>query len=127
MKYYFIVAIIAVLSQVPSAALATEHTITLAVQNMTCPACLFTVKSSLRAVSGVDSVSVSLKTETATVTYDDAKTNMNALIAATTSAVYPSRPKNWRTGHLRLRHQFAHCRSSSSKLARDYGCEPLSA
>lgn len=94
MKYYFIVAVIAVLSQAPSAARATEHTVTLAIQNMTCSACPFTVKSSLRAVSGVDSVSVSLKTASATVTYDDAKTNMNVLIAATTNAGYPSRPKN---------------------------------
>jgi periplasmic mercuric ion binding protein len=67
-------------------ALAGEKTITLTVKNMYCAACPHTVKSSLEAVSGVTKAVVSYKDKTAVVTYDDAKTNANALTAATTNA-----------------------------------------
>lgn len=76
-----------------SAALAAERTVTLAVQNMYCAACPHTVKSSLQAVPGVKAVSVSLRDKTATVTFDDAKTDVKALTTATTNAGYPSSPK----------------------------------
>ena len=67
---------------------------TLAVQNMYCAACPHTVKASLRAVRGVQNVVVSLRDKTATVTYDDGKTDVKALTAATTKAGYPSAPKS---------------------------------
>lgn len=76
-----------------SAALAAERTITLAVKNMYCAACPHTVKASLLAVPGVKSASVSFKDKTAIVTFDDAKTNVQALTTATTNAGYPSTPK----------------------------------
>ena len=76
-----------------SAALAADQTITLAVKNMYCAACPHTVKASLEAVPGVSKVAVSYKDKTATVTFDDAKTGVNALKAATTDAGYPSAPK----------------------------------
>jgi mercuric ion binding protein len=76
-----------------SAALAAEKTITLAVQNMYCAACPHTVKASLEAVPGVSKVAVSYKDKTAIVTFDDAKTGVNALTAATANAGYPSAPK----------------------------------
>jgi mercuric ion binding protein len=76
-----------------SAAFAAEKTVTLAVKNMYCAACPHTVKASLEAVPGVTEVAVSYKEKTATVTFDDAKTGINALTAATTNAGYPSAPK----------------------------------
>jgi len=76
-----------------STAFAGERTVTLAVQNMYCAACPHTVKASLEAVPGVAKVAVSYKDETATVTFDDAKTGLDALTAATTNAGYPSAPK----------------------------------
>lgn len=76
-----------------SAAFAAEKTVTLAVQNMYCAACPYTVKSSLQSVPGVKAVSVSFPDKTAVVTFDDAKTNVKALTTATTSAGYPSAPK----------------------------------
>jgi periplasmic mercuric ion binding protein len=79
---------------VTSGALAAERTVTLAVQNMYCAACPHTVKGSLQAVPGAESVAVSFRQKTATVTYDDAKTNVKALTAATTNAGYPSSPKS---------------------------------
>ena len=39
-------------------------------------------------------VAVSYKDKTAIVTFDDAKTGVNALTAATTNAGYPSAPKS---------------------------------
>jgi len=75
---------------VSSAALADEQTVTLAVQNMYCSACPVTVKSALQAVPGVAKVAVSYADKTAVVTFDDGKTGVPALIAATTKAGYPS-------------------------------------
>ena len=76
-----------------SSAVAAERTVVLSVQNMYCAACPHTVRASLQAVRGVESVTVSLQHKTAVVTFDDAKTNMKALTAATTNAGYPSSPK----------------------------------
>ena len=42
---------------------------------------------------GVTKVAVSYKDKTAIVTFDDAKTGVNALTTATTNAGYPSVPK----------------------------------
>jgi periplasmic mercuric ion binding protein len=75
-------------------AFAAERTVTLAVQNMFCAACPHTVKASLQAVAGVGKVTVSLKDKTAIVDFDDAKTNVKALTAATKNAGYPSAPKS---------------------------------
>ncbi|UPK03125.1 mercury resistance system periplasmic binding protein MerP [Bradyrhizobium sp. 170] len=76
-----------------SAALAAEQTVTLAVKNMYCATCPHTVKASLEAVPGVTHVAVSYKDKTAIVTFDDVKTGVNALTAATSNAGYPSVPK----------------------------------
>ena len=76
-----------------STALAAEKTITLALKNMYCAACPYTVKASLKAVPGVAKAVVSYKDQTAIVTYDDTKTDAKALTTATTNAGYPSVPK----------------------------------
>jgi mercuric ion binding protein len=77
-----------------SAAFAGEKTVTLAVKNMYCAACPHTVKSSLEAVPGVLKATVSFKEQTAVVTYDDTKADVNALTNATTKAGYPSAPRS---------------------------------
>ncbi len=77
-----------------SAASAAEKTVTLAVENMTCTACPHIVKGSLAAVPGVSHVVISFEDKTATVTYDDAKAAIPALVRATTDAGYPSAPKS---------------------------------
>ena len=71
-------------------ALAAERTVTLAVQNMYCSSCPYIVKKALTAVPGVDNVKVSLEKKTAVVTFDDAKTNIEALTSATANSGYPS-------------------------------------
>jgi periplasmic mercuric ion binding protein len=72
-------------------ALAGEKTVTLNVDNMYCASCAPVVKKSLARVEGVTKVEVSRETNTATVTFDDAKTSVVTLIEATTNAGYPSR------------------------------------
>ena len=69
---------------------AATKTITLDVQNMTCKFCPITVRKSLEKVAGVTEAKASLETKTATVTFDPDKTNVEALIKATTNAGYPS-------------------------------------
>jgi mercuric ion binding protein len=69
---------------------AAERTVTLAVDNMYCELCPGIVKKSLEKVGGVARVAVSFEKKTATITYDDTKTTLGALTAATTNAGYPS-------------------------------------
>ena len=90
----FAPAALALLLIVSSAAFAGERTITLAVKNMDCAACPYTVKASLEAVPGVLEAVVSYKDKTAVVTYDDTTANVTALTTATTNAGYPSAPKS---------------------------------
>jgi mercuric ion binding protein len=60
------------------------------VRNWYCAACPHVIKQSLAAVPGVVNVEVSDKKKTATVTFDDAKTDLKSLTEATTAAGYPS-------------------------------------
>jgi mercuric ion binding protein len=69
---------------------AAEKTVVLAVPRMYCSVCPITVKRALLGVDGVKSVSDSLQTKTATVTYDDQKASVAKLISATTNSGYPS-------------------------------------
>ena len=74
------------------AAWAGERTNTFAVDNMTCASCPHIVKSSMTAVPGVAKVAVSFQAKSATVTFDDAKTNPDAIAAASMNAGYPAHP-----------------------------------
>ncbi|WP_122364531.1 mercury resistance system periplasmic binding protein MerP, partial [Pseudomonas coronafaciens] len=57
---------------------------------MTCAACPITVKKALTQVEGVTKTEVSFEKREAIVTFDDAKTNSEALTKATEDAGYPS-------------------------------------
>jgi len=69
---------------------AAEKTVTLNLTKMTCPSCAYMVKSSLKSVPGVSKAKVSYAEKTAVVTYDDGKTDVNALTKATKNAGFPS-------------------------------------
>ena len=71
-------------------AFAGERTITFAVDNMTCGSCPYIVKKSMAAVAGVETVTVSFEAKTAIVTFDDAKTNPDAIATASMNAGYPA-------------------------------------
>ncbi len=69
---------------------ATIRTVTLAVPSMDCPVCPITVKKALTQVPGVSQVSVNFDQREAVVIFDDARTNVGALIQSTKNAGYPS-------------------------------------
>ena len=72
-------------------AFAAQQTVTLAIDNMTCSTCPYTVKKALNQVSGVESATVSYEKKTATVTFEDTEASVEDLTTATTNAGYPSR------------------------------------
>lgn len=69
---------------------AAPKTITLSVPTMDCPVCPITVKKALTRVPGVSQASVNFDRRQATVTFDDARTTIEALTLSTREAGYPS-------------------------------------
>lgn len=74
-------------------AFAGERTVILEVRGMTCASCPYIVKQSLADVQGVTAVEVSLAEKAAVVSFDDGKTEVAALIAATGNIGFPSTVK----------------------------------
>ena len=72
-------------------ALAAPATVTLSVPSMDCPVCPITVKKALTKVNGVTQAKVDFDKRQATVTFDDAKTDVQALTLATKNVGYPSK------------------------------------
>src|SRR5690606_30146027 len=72
-----------------SPAWSAPKTVTLSVPDMNCAACPITVKKALGKVAGVARTEVNLEKREATVTFDDARTNVDALTRATRDAGYP--------------------------------------
>jgi mercuric ion binding protein len=71
---------------------ANQQTVTLAVENMTCASCPFIVRKAMASVPGVTNVDVSYEKKIAVVTFDDAKTTVDAVAQASASAGYPATP-----------------------------------
>ncbi|MFC5519929.1 mercury resistance system periplasmic binding protein MerP [Polaromonas jejuensis] len=69
---------------------AATRTVTLAVPGMDCPVCPITVKKALTRVPGVSQAEVNFDKRQARVTFDDARTSVDALTQATRNAGYPS-------------------------------------
>jgi periplasmic mercuric ion binding protein len=87
MKQHFALAIFTFCA-VPS--WAATQTVTLSVPGMNCATCPITVKKALTKVTGVNDVKVNYEKREARVSFDDAKTNVQNLTAATKDAGYPS-------------------------------------
>ncbi len=90
--YLRLLALLTVLG-LAGTALAAVKTATLSVPGMNCAACPITVKKALERVPGVASVKVTYEPKEAVVTFDDSKTNVEALRKATADAGYPSEVK----------------------------------
>lgn len=98
--HYLIISLALLLSTPPAAftaegaaeniAMAQIKTATLDVKNMTCRVCLITVEKALQAVPGVLEVQTDWEAKTATVRYDGAKVDVDALTQATAQAGFPS-------------------------------------
>ena len=69
---------------------AASRTVTLSVPSMDCPVCPITVKKALANVIGVSNATVNFDKRQAIVTFEDTKTNVDALTNATRNAGYPS-------------------------------------
>jgi len=69
---------------------AASQTVTLSVPTMDCAVCPITVKKALTKVAGVSQTNVNFDKRQAVVTFDDTKTNVDALTRATKEAGYPS-------------------------------------
>ncbi|HET8608253.1 MAG TPA: mercury resistance system periplasmic binding protein MerP [Burkholderiales bacterium] len=69
---------------------AASKTVTLSIPSMNCPACPITVKKALTKVPGVSKAKVDFDTREASVTFDDTRTTVGALMQATKQAGYPS-------------------------------------
>jgi len=73
-------------------ATAAQRVVTLNVEGMTCASCPYIVRETLRRMPGVETAEVSFEAKKAIVTFDDAKTTVAALTAATAGAGFPSQP-----------------------------------
>lgn len=84
-------AVLAGALSLSAAAVAAERTVTLAVENMTCASCPYIVREAMAAVPGVSKVEVFYEKKTAVVTFDDAKTSLDAVTGASANVGYPAR------------------------------------
>ena len=73
-------------------AFAAERTVTLDVDNLSCPSCGPILKRTLARVDGVSDVAVDVRHGQATVKFDDSRGTVAGLIDAATRAGYASRP-----------------------------------
>ena len=69
------------------------ETVVLDVPGMTCKFCPITIRKALQKLPGVVEVKSDLDSKTATVVFDPAQTNVEALTRATADAGYPSSPR----------------------------------
>jgi mercuric ion binding protein len=88
MKRYF--AMLMMTLAVNQPVWAASRTVALAIPGMTCAACPITIKIALNRVAGVTTATVNFEKRQAVVTFDDAKTDVEALLRATGDAGYPS-------------------------------------
>ncbi len=72
-------------------ATAAMKTVTLSVPGMNCATCPITVRKALGKLDAVTRTEVNLEKRTAVVTFDDTRTNLEALTRATGDAGYPSK------------------------------------
>lgn len=72
---------------------AGSRTVTLSVPGMDCEVCPITIRKALKKVDGVEKVTASFEKKEAVVTFDDARTSVDALRNATANAGYPSTMK----------------------------------
>ncbi len=90
MKRLLAAAFAALMLLAAHGASAAERTVTLKVDNLFCATCPYIVKRTLSRIPGVTEVEVSYEEKTAVVTFDDRKTDLAALLAATAGTGFPA-------------------------------------
>ena len=81
-------------AQTRTAAEAPVCEIELDISGMTCASCVGRVERKLKKVGGIQSATVNLATERATVTYDPTRTGVEELVTAVESAGYGAAPRH---------------------------------
>ena len=77
----------------PTAVMAAEMTVTLAVEDMTCATCPIAVRTAIKRVDGVRDVKVDFARKIAIVVFDDARTSVDKLAEASRNAGFPATRK----------------------------------
>jgi mercuric ion binding protein len=90
MNKKMLIALTALAAVMISLAWASTQSTTMYIPGMSCGACPTTVRTALKRVPGVEKVTVDPGQRLVTVTYDDQKTNVDALKRATKNAGYPA-------------------------------------
>tara|TARA_R110000744_G_C19329142_1_gene558389 strand:+ start:740 stop:1039 length:300 start_codon:yes stop_codon:yes gene_type:complete len=90
--------VFAMLTTASSMATAAEQTIKLSVPDMTCISCPYMVKQAISAVDGIKAVEATMEDRSATVTFEDTLTSIEAIQQATADIGYPSTPVEEKTG-----------------------------
>ena len=86
-----VIAALSVVTALSSfSAFAGEQTVKLSVPGMNCASCPYMVEQAVTAVEGVKSVAATMDDRSATVTYDDAVTTVDAIRGATAAIGYDS-------------------------------------
>ena len=76
---------------VAAPAWAATRTATLSIPGMTCGACPITVHKALERLPGVEKIAIDEAKKQVSVTFDDARTNLQVLTKATADGGYPSK------------------------------------
>src|SRR6266436_3686866 len=71
----------------------TESRATLTLEGMTCASCAMRIEKGLKKVPGIKDASVNLATEQATVTYDQAQTNLEQMVQKVEAVGYKAFPQ----------------------------------
>ena len=87
------IAIMLAITLAPTAVMAAEMTVTLAVENMTCATCPIVVRTATKGVVGVKDVKVDFAQKVAIVVFDDAHTSVAELAEASRNAGFPATRK----------------------------------
>ncbi len=90
MKKFHMAAVFIVVSIAPAVAIAAEQTVKLSVPGMTCASCPYMVKQAISAVDGIKAVEATMEDRSATVTFEDTLTSVEAIQQATANIGYPS-------------------------------------
>lgn len=87
------IAIMLAITLAPTAVMAAEMTVTLAVEDMTCATCPIAVRTAIKGVDGVRDVKVDFARKIAIVVFDDARTSVDKLAEASRNAGFPATRK----------------------------------
>ncbi|MGY6588680.1 MAG: heavy-metal-associated domain-containing protein [Wenzhouxiangella sp.] len=85
---FFVVLLIALAASVQAA--QADQQIVLSVDNMVCMSCEMQIENAVTAVDGVTSVKADAESKTVRVSFDQQRTSVETILAASSEAGYPA-------------------------------------